>query len=100
MPTVITPFRGFTVARAAAGLLAGTAVLLAAAPSRAAAQGRCLGAAAAPSVQTLRRAAGAVVCLVNAERARHGLLCGATAISVGRLGVTRGTWSGADSSRT
>ena len=66
MPTVFTPFRGFRVARAAAGLLA-------AAPSRAAAQNACLGASAAPSVRTLHRAAGAVVCLVNEERARHGL---------------------------
>ena len=73
MPTVTTPLRGLTVARAVAGLLAATAVLLAAAPSEAMARDKCLGAAAAPSVQTLHRAAGAVICLVNAERARHGL---------------------------
>ena len=73
MPTATTPLRGRTVARAAAALLAATAVLLAAAPSRAMARDECLGAAAAPSVQTLHRAAGAVICLVNAERARHGL---------------------------
>ena len=73
MPTVITPFRGFRVARATAGLLAGSAVLLAAAPSGAVAQNACLGAGAAPSVRTLHRAAGAVICLVNEERARHGL---------------------------
>jgi uncharacterized protein YkwD len=73
MPTVTTPLRGLTVARAVAGLLAATAVLLTAAPSSAMARNECLGAGAAPSVQTLHRAAGAVICLVNAERARHGL---------------------------
>ena len=73
MPTVTTPLRGLTVARAVAGLLAAATVLLAAAPSRAMARDQCLRAGAAPSVQTLHRAAGAVVCLVNAERARHGL---------------------------
>ena len=62
----------FTPRRGAA-LLAGSALLLAAAPSGAMAQDGCLGARAAPSVQTLDRAAGAVVCLVNADRARHGL---------------------------
>ena len=73
MPDVTTPRRGLSVARAAAALLAGTTGLLAAAPSGAMAQDRCAGARAAPSVQTLDRAAGAVVCLVNADRARHGL---------------------------
>ena len=72
MPTLITPSRGLTLARSAAGLLAGTAVFLAA-PSRAVAQDACAGASAAPSVRTLHRAAGAVICLVNADRARHGL---------------------------
>lgn len=37
------------------------------------AQDQCRAAGAVPSVQTLRRAAGAVICLVNADRARHGL---------------------------
>jgi uncharacterized protein YkwD len=73
MPTVTTPLRGFTVACAVAGLLATTAVLLTAAPSRAMARDECQGADAAASVQTLHRAAGAIVCLVNADRARHGL---------------------------
>jgi uncharacterized protein YkwD len=73
MPAVIRPFRWLTIARAVAGLLAGSAVLLAAAPSRAVAQRECPGARAAPSAETLHRAAGAVVCLVNADRARHGL---------------------------
>jgi uncharacterized protein YkwD len=73
MPTVIPPCRGSNVARLAAALLTGTALLLAAAPSRAAAQDACLGAGAAPSARTLHRAAGAIVCLVNADRARHGL---------------------------
>jgi uncharacterized protein YkwD len=73
MPDVTTPRRWLRVARAAAALLAGTAVWLAAAPSGAMAQDECLGARAAPSVQTLDRAAGAVVCLVNADRTRHGL---------------------------
>ena len=73
MPAVITPVRGRTIARAIAGLVAGSAVLLSAAPSRAVARSECPGAGAAPSAQTLHRAAGAVVCLVNADRARHGL---------------------------
>ena len=66
MPNVTTPRRGLTVACAAAALLA-------AAPNGAMAHDGCLGARAAPSAQTLDRAAGAVVCLVNADRARHGL---------------------------
>jgi len=65
MPCLTTP--------RAAAILTGTALLLAAAPSSAMAQDACVGAAAAPSGQTLDRAAGAVVCLVNAERTRHGL---------------------------
>ena len=73
MPTVTTRLRGLTVARAVAALVAATAVLLTATPSSATARDKCLGASDAPSVQTLHRAAGAVVCLVNAERARHGL---------------------------
>jgi uncharacterized protein YkwD len=73
MPGVTTRFRGLTIARAVAGLIAGTAALLAAAPSTAVAQSPCRGARAAPSAHTLQRAAGAVVCLVNADRARHGL---------------------------
>ncbi len=73
MPNVTTLRRGLRVARAAAALLAGTAVLLAVAPSGAMAQDRCVGVSAAPSDQTLDRAADAVVCLVNAERRRHGL---------------------------
>ena len=73
MPQVTTRLRGRTIVRAAAALLTGTAVLLAAAPREAMAQDQCHGASAVPSVQTLRRAAGAVICLVNADRARHGL---------------------------
>jgi uncharacterized protein YkwD len=73
MPTITTRLRGRTFVRAAAALLIGTAVLLAAAPEETMAQDQCLGASAVPSVQTLRRAAGAVICLVNADRARHGL---------------------------
>jgi uncharacterized protein YkwD len=73
MPTVTTRLRGRTIVRAAAALLTGTAVLLAAAPGEAMARDQCQGASAVPSVQTLRRAAGAVICLVNAARARHGL---------------------------
>ena len=73
MPFVTTRLHGRTIVRAAAALLTGTAVLLAAAPGEAMAQDRCYGAGAVPSVQTLRRAAGAVICLVNADRARHGL---------------------------
>jgi uncharacterized protein YkwD len=73
MPNVTSPRRGLRLARIAASLLTGTAVLLTVAPSGAMAQDGCLGARAAPSVQTLDRAAGAVVCLVNAERTRHGL---------------------------
>jgi len=65
MPCLTTP--------RAAALLTGTALLLAAAPGSAMAQDACLGARAAPSVETLDRAAGAVVCLVNAERTRYGL---------------------------
>ena len=74
MPIVTTRLRARTIVRAAAAaLLTGTAVLLAAAPGKAMAQDQCQGASAVPSVQTLRRAAGAVICLVNADRARHGL---------------------------
>ena len=73
MPTVTMRLRGRTIDCAAAALLTGTAVLLAAAPGDAMAQDQCQGASAVPSVQTLRRAAGAVICLVNADRARHGL---------------------------
>ena len=73
IPNFTEPRRGLRVAPTAAALLAGTAVLLAAAPSGAMAQDGCLGARAAPSVQTLDRAADAVVCLVNADRTRHGL---------------------------
>ena len=65
MPCLTTP--------RAAALLTGTALFLAAAPGTAMAQDACLGARAAPSGQTLDQAAGAVVCLVNAERMRHGL---------------------------
>jgi uncharacterized protein YkwD len=71
MPTVTTPFRGFTLARGA--LLAASAALLAAMPTSAMAQDQCPAASAAPSAKTRHRAAGAVICLVNAERARHGL---------------------------
>lgn len=73
MPTVIISLRERRIAVAAAAGFAATALLLAAAPTGAVAREHCLGAHAAPSAQTLRRAAGAVVCLVNAERARHGL---------------------------
>ena len=73
MPQVTTRLRGRTIVRAAAALFTGTAVLLAAAPGQAMAQDQCQGASAVPSVQTLRRAADAVICLVNADRARHGL---------------------------
>ena len=73
MPNVTTRLRGRTIVRAAAALLTGTAVLITAAPGEAMAQDQCQGASAVPSIQTLRRAAGAVICLVNADRARHGL---------------------------
>lgn len=73
MPAVTTPLRGRATARAAAALLAGTTMLLTGAPTRAMAQDQCPGANAVPSAQTLDQAAGAVVCLVNAERARHDL---------------------------
>ena len=73
MPAVTTRLRGRTIVRAAAALLTGTAVLLIAAPAKAMAQDRCQAAGAVPSAETLRRAAGAVICLVNADRARHGL---------------------------
>jgi uncharacterized protein YkwD len=72
MPTLITPVRERALARTAAGLLAGFAAFLAA-PGGAAAQGACAGSSVAPTAGTLHRAAGATVCLVNAERARHGL---------------------------
>jgi uncharacterized protein YkwD len=73
MPAVATPLLGRTISRAAAALLAAAAVLLAVAPATAVAQETCPGAAAAPFAQTLDDAAAAVVCLVNAERAGHGL---------------------------
>ena len=73
MPQVTTRLRRRTIVRAAAALLTGTAVLLAAAPGEATAQDQCPGASAVPSVQTLREAADAVSCLVNANRARNGL---------------------------
>ena len=73
MPAVTTRLRGRTIVRTAAAVLTGTAVLLAAAPGEAMAQDQCQGVSAVPSVQTLRRAADAVICLVNADRARHGL---------------------------
>ena len=73
MPQVSTRLRGRTIVHAAAALLTGTAVLLAVAPGEAMAQDQCQGASAVPSVQTLRRAVDAVVCLVDADRARHGL---------------------------
>lgn len=72
MPTLITPSRGLALARTAAGVLAGTTLFLTA-PSSAVAQDACTGGSATPSVRTLHHAANAVVCLVNAERARHGL---------------------------
>ena len=72
MPTVLSSPCARRIAVAAAALLSPTAVLLAAAPTEAVARDHCRGANAAPSAQTLRRAAGAVVCLVNAERAHHG----------------------------
>jgi uncharacterized protein YkwD len=65
--------RRSTITCAAATLLAGSALLLAIAPDRAMGQAQCSGADAVPSVQTLEQAAGAVVCLVNVERAGHGL---------------------------
>lgn len=56
-----------------AGAVAGTAVLFAAAPTTAIARPACPAADVAPVARTLDQAARAVVCLVNAERARHGL---------------------------
>ena len=71
MPTVIPSRCARRIAVAAAALLG--PILPAIAPTRAVARDHCRGAHAAPSAQTLDRAAGAVVCLVNAERARHGV---------------------------
>jgi uncharacterized protein YkwD len=73
MPTLVSAPCARRIAVAAAALLAPTAMLLAAAPTEAVAREHCRGTHAAPSAQTLRRAAAAVVCLVNAERARHGV---------------------------
>jgi uncharacterized protein YkwD len=73
MPTLSSSPSARRIAVAAAALLAPTAMLLAAAPGEAVAQDHCRGANAAPSAQTLRRAARSVVCLVNADRARHGV---------------------------
>ena len=73
MPTTITSLYARRIAVAVAGLFAPTALLLAAAPAGAVARDQCRGTHAAPSAQTLHRAAGAVVCLVNAERAQTGL---------------------------
>jgi uncharacterized protein YkwD len=65
--------RGRPFVRAAAALLATSALILVADPTQASAQIPCPGSDAAPSAQTLPSAAGEIVCLVNAHRATHGL---------------------------
>jgi uncharacterized protein YkwD len=72
MPAVTTPLCGRWIAMVGA-LLAGTVLLLSAPAANAMAEDQCPGAAITPSAQTLGQAAGAVVCLVNVERAQNGL---------------------------
>jgi uncharacterized protein YkwD len=73
MPAVFTPRRMRAIACAAVALVAGTAVLLTLVSTRATSPDQCPVAGAAPTAGTLGQASGAVVCLVNAERAQAGL---------------------------
>jgi uncharacterized protein YkwD len=72
--------------RAACVAIPGAALLL----GPVAAASACAGAGAPPTKATIARAAGAVACLVNAERARHGL---APLRAVGMLSSAAGAHS-------
>ncbi len=73
MEVVTRRVHGRTIARAITAVLIAAALVLTANPTRASAQASCPGSSAVPSAQTLDVTAGAVVCLVNAHRAGHGL---------------------------